>query len=89
MRPISLEELEEVVFGMPKEKAPGLDGFLVEFFQEFWDITNHDFLEVVKESYYSKQLLRALNSTFLTLIPKREGANELEFFRPIALCNVV
>ena len=34
-------------------------------------------------------MLQALNSTFLTLIPKREGANKLEFFRPIALCNVV
>ena len=32
MRPISLEELEEVVFGMPNGKAPGPDGFLVEFF---------------------------------------------------------
>jgi len=88
MRPISLEELEEVVFGMPKGKAPGPDGFPVEFFQEFW-VINHDLLEVVKESYSSKQMLRALNSTFLTLIPKREGANQLEFFRPIALCNVV
>ena len=74
---------------MPKGKSPGLDGFLVELFQEFWDIINLDLLEVVKESYFSKQMLRALNSTFLTLIPKREGANKLEFFRPIVLCNVV
>ena len=54
MHPISLEELEEVVFVMPKGKAPGPDGFPVEFFQEFWDIINHDLLEVVKESYSSK-----------------------------------
>ena len=44
---------------------------------------------MVKDLYSSKQMLRPLNSTFLTLIPKREGANQLEFFRPIALCNVV
>lgn len=54
MRSISLEELEEVVFGMPKGKAPSPDGYPVEFFQEFWDIINHDILEVVKESYSNK-----------------------------------
>ena len=58
-------------------------------FQELQDIINHDLLEVVKESYSRKQMLQALNSTFLTLIPKREGANQLEYLRPIALCNVV
>ena len=88
MRPISLEELEEVDFGMPKAKAPCPNGFPIEFFPKFWDIINHDFLEVVKESYSSKQRLWALNSTFLTLIPKREGANQHNFFGPLALCNV-
>ena len=39
-----LEELEEVLFGMPKGKSLGPDVFPVELFQEFWDIINHDSL---------------------------------------------
>ena len=35
MCPISLEELEEVVFGMPKGKAPGPDGFQLSSFKNF------------------------------------------------------
>ena len=34
-------------------------------------------------------MLQPSNSAFLTLIPKREGANQLDFSRPTALCNVV
>ncbi|XP_057868067.2 uncharacterized protein LOC131075253 [Cryptomeria japonica] len=88
IRPVTLCEVEEVVFGMNKGKAPGPDGFPVEFFQEFWDIVKQDLLEVVCESLHSKQMLRALNATFLVLIPKKEGADKLDLFRPIALCNV-
>ncbi|XP_059073114.1 uncharacterized protein LOC131873949 [Cryptomeria japonica] len=43
---VSLSELEEVVFGMTKSKAPRPDGFPVEFFQEFWDIIKLDLLAV-------------------------------------------
>lgn len=32
---------------------------------------------------------RALNSTFLVHILKKEGATQLDYFQPIALCNVV
>lgn len=34
-------------------------------------------------------MLRSMNSTFLALIPKCDGADRLSLFRPIALCNVV
>ena len=89
MMPTSMSELEGVVFGMRKGKALGPNGFPIEFFQEFQDIINHDLLDVVQESYSNKEMLRALNATFLILIPKKEEANQLDFFRPIALCNVV
>ena len=33
--------------------------------------------------------LKSLNLTFLSLIPKENGADSLGNFRPIALCNVI
>lgn len=89
MSDISLDELEGIVFQMKKGKAPGPDGFPIEFFQEFADIIKLDLLAVVQESQSNKQMLRALNSTFLALIPKCEGADRLTQFQPISLCNVI
>ena len=80
MREISLEELEGVVFSMKKGKASSPDGFPIEFFQEFWDIIKSDLLAMVHESQHNKQMLRALNATFLALIPKNEGADRLSQF---------
>lgn len=89
MRDISLEELEGVVFNMKRGKEPGPDGFPIEFFQEFWDIIKFDLLAVVHESQHNKQMLRALNATFLALIPKEEGVDRMSQFFPISLCNVI
>ena len=50
MNAISLEELERTIFQMKKGKALGLDGFPIEFFQEFWDIIKIDLLALVQES---------------------------------------
>lgn len=68
--PIFLSEVEGVVFNMKKGKAPGPDGFSIEFFQEFWEIIKFDLLEVVQESHRNKQMLKSMNSTFMVLIPK-------------------
>ena len=45
--------------------------------------------EIVEESRTSKGVLKDFNATFLTLIPKSEGADAPGKFRPIALCNVI
>ena len=46
-----------------------------------------DVVKVVQEFFESRSILKEINSTFLVLIPKIPGANSLDKFRPISLCN--
>jgi len=88
-RPVSEEEVKEVINEMHNGKAPGPDGFNVDFFKARWDIVKKDILDVVEDSRISKTILKALNSSFIALIPKQEKAMTPYWFRPIALCNVI
>eukprot|EP00253_Pinus_taeda_P032141 PITA_32141 len=45
--------------------------------------------EEVKDSRSSKTILKALNTSFISLIPKQDSAQIADKYRPIALCNVV
>lgn len=88
-REISLEEVEEAVKNMPNDKAPGPDGFTINFYKACWEIVKTEVWEVVEDSRRYASILKSLNSTFLALIPKEEEANTPAKFRPIALCNVI
>eukprot|EP00253_Pinus_taeda_P012273 PITA_12273 len=88
-REISLEEVEEAIRSMPNDKAPGPDGFTINFYKACWSIVKQDVWEVVEDSRRSGTILKSLNSTFLALIPKIEEAKTPDKFRPIALCNVI
>ena len=75
--------------GMQNGKAQGLDGFNVDFFKARWSIVKKDILNVVEDSSINKTMLKALNTSFVSLIPKKEAAQTLDKFIPIALCNLV
>ena len=74
---------------MAQGKAPGPDGFTVNFFHHFWDMLKEEVWAIVEESRTSKGVLKAFNATFLALIPKSEGADAPGRFRTISLCNVI
>eukprot|EP00253_Pinus_taeda_P024058 PITA_24058 len=74
---------------MPNEKAPGPDGFTINFYKACREIVKWDVWKVVEDSRRLVSILKALNSTFLALIPKEEDATTPAKFRPIALCNVL
>ena len=84
-RPFDEVEITNVVRGCNGDKAPGPDGFSLAFFQHCWSIIRNDVLAVCKEFHEHCQFERSLNATFVSLIPKKHGANQLKDFRPISL----
>lgn len=74
---------------MPNGKAPGPNGFTIDFFKACSTNIKEEVYTLVEESRTHKSGLKALNTTFLTLIPKEEGVDSPERSRPIKLCNVI
>ena len=49
----------------------------------------HDICNTVQAFFHSGSLLKSLNQTYLTLIPKVNFPKILPQFRPISICNVI
>ncbi|KAL0661041.1 hypothetical protein Bca4012_097878 [Brassica carinata] len=83
------EEIKGTVRAMPKNKAPGPDGFAAEFFWEAWEVVGSDAVGAVREFFESGRLLKQFTATTISLIPKVTGADQLSAFRPISLCSTI
>ena len=82
-------EIYVAVMDLPKNKAPGLDGFSIEFFQHCWDIVGLDVIDAVRHFFITGYLPCGINATFISLIPKKEYVNSFSDFRPISLCGTM
>ncbi|RVW41080.1 LINE-1 reverse transcriptase-like [Vitis vinifera] len=78
--PFVENEIHSALMEMNGDKAPGPDGFSVAFWQNAEEI-----MEMFKEFHEHSTFVRSLNNTFLVLIPKKSGAEDLGDFRPISL----
>ena len=68
---------------------PRPDGWPTDFFLYFLDLVGIDLLKVVEQSRLDEKVTISLNSTFITIIPKRDKNQTFADFRPISLCNLV
>ena len=87
-QPLTDLEIELAIFQLGPHKSPGLDGIPAFFYQEYWSIVKQDILNSVHAFFHSGSMLKALNKTFITLIPKVMMLEEVSKFRSISLCNV-
>lgn len=88
-KPITNEEIECTDFQLGPHKAPSLDGIPAFFYQEFWRIVKNDIINSSPAFFHSDFLLKSLNHTYITLIPKDPYLEEVSRFRPISLCNII
>lgn len=86
---VTEEEVENAIFSMSPNKSFGPDGFPARFYQKCWHIVGKDITNAISEFFRRSKLLKSWNTTFLALLPKTLGANELKKFRLISLCNYV
>ncbi|CAN1746899.1 Transposon TX1 uncharacterized 149 kDa protein [Linum perenne] len=85
---VTEEEIKNTVFSIGPLQAPGPDGFTGLFFQRYWSIISRDVVCAVQDFFRRGHMLRGLNHTWLTLIPKVPEVTNMTQVRPIGLCTV-
>ena len=79
------EEVHGALMGCSGDKAPGPNGFTMAFWQFASDFVKEGVMSFFREFHDHSKFVKRLNATFLVLIPKKVGAEDLRDFRPISL----
>ena len=87
VNPILKDEIDSVVKHLPSDKAPGPDGFNIDFLKRYWHIISNDFYNLCSSFFNGDICLQSLNGSHITLIPKHDNAVNILDFRPISLLN--
>ena len=69
-REITVEEIKAAMFSINSMKAPGPDGYSASFFKNNWKVVGSEVTEAIMSFFAKGKLLKAWNSTVVSLIPK-------------------
>ncbi|CAN0861736.1 LINE-1 reverse transcriptase homolog [Linum grandiflorum] len=87
--PITAEEVKVALFSIPEDKSPGPYGFTSCFYKVMWDIVQDDVVAAILQFFETGIMPKVVNSTLISLIPKKANATHIRDFWPIACCNVL
>lgn len=86
-----MREFKKAIFGICKNKPSGPDGFTTGGF--LLEVLGHCRplgLESNQRFFFtSSRLLKQMNHTFISLIPKCDNPASTNYFRPINLCSTI
>ncbi|GJZ07560.1 RNA-directed DNA polymerase, eukaryota, reverse transcriptase zinc-binding domain protein [Tanacetum coccineum] len=84
VREVSDEEVKEAMFQIDSNKAPVPDGFSSLFFKKAWGVVGGHVCSAVKEFFKNGRMLREINSTLISLIPKIQTPEK--YCGPVSEC---
>ncbi|KAL0302793.1 UNVERIFIED_CONTAM: LINE-1 reverse transcriptase [Sesamum angustifolium] len=87
--PVTESDIKEAFFDIDDDSAPGPDGYTSAFFKSAWPVVGQAISEAVGEFFRTGKLLKQINTTLLTLIPKVSLPSYVSDYRPISCCNVL
>ncbi|XP_057250103.1 uncharacterized protein LOC130591185 [Beta vulgaris subsp. vulgaris] len=87
--PYTKAENKKAFFSIPGSKAPGTDGYRTYFYRDTWEVIGEDIVAAVLDSLQSGRILKEVNTTVITLIPKNSCPKNVTEYRPISCCNTL
>ncbi|KAL0302853.1 UNVERIFIED_CONTAM: LINE-1 reverse transcriptase [Sesamum radiatum] len=89
INPVAREELKSAFFDIEEDRAPGPDGYSTGFYKAAWPIIGDELITAVTDFFENGRLLKQMNATLLTLIPKAQTPTTIADFRQISYCSVL
>ncbi|CAN0843555.1 Transposon TX1 uncharacterized 149 kDa protein [Linum grandiflorum] len=89
IRPVSLSEIKAATFSIGINQSPGSDGFNSSFFQKYWNLISPELFRAVSFFFSSGIMLKNINHSIISLIPKVTNPSVMTQLRPISLCQVI
>ncbi|XP_074318450.1 uncharacterized protein LOC141655262 [Silene latifolia] len=74
LKRVTAEEIRLAMFSISETKAPGPDGYINQFFKDSWNITGPAVCDAIMDFFEHGELLKQVNNTVLTLVPKGRKA---------------
>ncbi|XP_071730763.1 uncharacterized protein [Rutidosis leptorrhynchoides] len=84
----SPEEIKKAIWSCSSDKSPGPDGFSFKFCKHFWSLISNDVIDMVRNFQDLCVIQRGCNSSFFSLIPKKDSPVSIQDYRPISLIGV-
>ena len=87
--PLTYEECKKILETFQNDKAPGEDGFTVEFYTYFFELLGVGLIASFNEAHEKGELSISQRRGIITLVAKEDGSLlDLSNWRPITLLNV-
>ncbi|OAE26836.1 hypothetical protein AXG93_1429s1010 [Marchantia polymorpha subsp. ruderalis] len=81
------KEIEDVLFSLPLNKAPGVDGISAEALRKTWPHMKHFYVNMVHKFWEEGVLAESVTEGMIRLIPKSVNKTELKDWRPLTMLN--